>query len=178
METESQPVPHARREGLVVQELPDELMVYDLDRHRSHCLNRAAALVWRYCDGKTTVAEMSERLQREFAQPFEEDVVWLALHRLHKAHLLQPIELPRIGFSSSRRALMRRMAMVGGAALVASIPAPSSAAAASGGVVGSACTKNSDCNPGLHCCLRSNGIPTCDASDCGTNTCPLGCVHT
>jgi hypothetical protein len=31
--------PLARKEGLVIQELPDEVLVYDLDRDRAHCLN-------------------------------------------------------------------------------------------------------------------------------------------
>src|SRR5207248_2525045 len=40
--------PSARQDRLVVQELSDEVLVYDLDRHRAHCLNRAASLPqWR-----------------------------------------------------------------------------------------------------------------------------------
>src|SRR2546423_15689116 len=44
--------PRARDARLVIQELPDELLVYDLERHRAHSLNRTAALVWRHCDWK------------------------------------------------------------------------------------------------------------------------------
>ena len=40
--------PRARTEGLVVTELPDELLVYDLERHRAHCLNPTAALVFKH----------------------------------------------------------------------------------------------------------------------------------
>jgi hypothetical protein len=176
MESQHRPVPHARREGLVVQELPDELLVYDLERHRSHCLNRAAALVWRHCDGKTTVHEMTVMLRQEFAQPFDEDLVWLALNRLQRARLLQtPIELPEAGSLSSRRALMRRMAMVGGAALVASIPVPSArAAAASAGVIGAPCTKNNECISN-HCCNLGNGQVICTVN-CGSE-CIGGCNH-
>jgi len=54
--------PLARQDRLVVQELSEEVLVYDLDRHRAHCLNRTAALIWRHCDGSTSVAEMARRL--------------------------------------------------------------------------------------------------------------------
>ena len=40
--------PRARTEGLVVTELPDELLVYDLERHRAYCLNPTAALVFKH----------------------------------------------------------------------------------------------------------------------------------
>ena len=53
------PLPEARREDIVVQELPDETLVYDLKRHKALCLNRAAGLVWKHCDGRTSVAEMA-----------------------------------------------------------------------------------------------------------------------
>jgi hypothetical protein len=47
----------------VIQELPDETLVYDLQRNRAHCLNRTAALVWRHCDGQATVADLARSLK-------------------------------------------------------------------------------------------------------------------
>ncbi|MBV9278705.1 MAG: hypothetical protein JOZ41_01360, partial [Chloroflexi bacterium] len=44
--------PRARKNGLIVRELEDEVLVYDLERHRAHCLNRAAGLVWKHADGE------------------------------------------------------------------------------------------------------------------------------
>src|SRR4051812_27187471 len=82
------PAPKARADGLVVQELMDEILVYDLVRHRSHCLNRTAALVWRHCDGSSSVPEMARRLHQELGAPVGEEAVWLALNRLSRAHLL------------------------------------------------------------------------------------------
>src|SRR5437879_10417193 len=115
MESQHRPVPRARNEGLVVQELPDELLVYDLERHRSHCLNRTAALVWRHCDGKTTVTEIANLLQRELSVPADEEAVWLALDRLDRAHLLRErLTLPASAARTSRRALVRKLAMAGG----------------------------------------------------------------
>jgi hypothetical protein len=44
--------PCARKAGLVIQDMPDEVLVYDLDTNKAHCLNKSAAFVWRSCDGK------------------------------------------------------------------------------------------------------------------------------
>jgi hypothetical protein len=49
-----------RKQGLVIKELPDEVLVYDLDRNKAHCLNHSAAEVWERCDGRTTAASISE----------------------------------------------------------------------------------------------------------------------
>ncbi len=37
--------PLARHEGLVVQKLDGEVLIYDLQRHRAHCLNSTAAAI-------------------------------------------------------------------------------------------------------------------------------------
>ena len=63
-------LPRIRKQKLIVDELPDEVLVYDLDRHKAHCLNSTAAMVWRRCDGKTRPAEIARRLQGELDQPF------------------------------------------------------------------------------------------------------------
>ena len=39
--------PVARKSGLVVQEMPDEVLVYDLNSNKAHCLNQTAASVWK-----------------------------------------------------------------------------------------------------------------------------------
>lgn len=129
-------VPRAREDRLVVHELPDEVLVYDLDRHKAHCLNRTAALVWRHCDGQTSVAEMAALLQKELKLPADETVVWLALDGLGKAHLLRERMRPPAGPAPlSRRELMRRLGLGGGLSVllpvVISIVAPTAVQAAS-----------------------------------------------
>lgn len=37
-------LPAVRHEGLIVQELSDEVLIYDLDRDKAHCLNPTADL--------------------------------------------------------------------------------------------------------------------------------------
>jgi hypothetical protein len=55
-------LPRARTDGLVVKELTDEVLVYDLKRDKAHCLNLAAAAVWKLCDGRSTAAEIASRV--------------------------------------------------------------------------------------------------------------------
>jgi len=56
--------PKARTADLIVKELPEEVLIYDLKRDRAHCLNLTAAAVWKYCDGQTSPAEIARRLAR------------------------------------------------------------------------------------------------------------------
>src|SRR5205085_7853769 len=104
--------PRARTEGLVVEELPHEVLVYDTERHKAHCLNPTAALVWKHCDGRATVQEIARLLAKTLDASVDEDVVWCALNQLEKDHLLEekiawPADVERI----SRRTLVRRLGM-------------------------------------------------------------------
>lgn len=164
METTQEPMPQARDEGLVIQELDDEVLVYDLDRHRSHCLNRTAALVWRHCDGKTSIAKMSALLQRELSAPAGEEAVWLALDRLGRAHLLRErLPLPMNAARTSRRALVRKLALVGGLALISSIGVPTPAQA------GATCVTTCSNGKTGKCCCSNRKI--CDGTSCVGATC-------
>ena len=51
-------IPLARKECLVIKELPDETLVYDTKHDKAHCLNNTAALVWKNCDGKRTITQL------------------------------------------------------------------------------------------------------------------------
>ena len=55
--------PMARQNGLVVQEMPDEVLVYDLDTNKAHCLNQSAALVWKSCDGNNSVGDIVRQFE-------------------------------------------------------------------------------------------------------------------
>src|SRR5262245_19569937 len=115
MNTADQPAPQARDDGMIVQELADELLIYDLHRHRAHSLNRVAALVWGRCDGRTTVSQMATRLRQELAAPVDEEAIGIALQRLGRVHLLRERPPTRdVTDRTSRRALIRNLAMMGG----------------------------------------------------------------
>ena len=70
--------PCARQEQLIVEDLLDETIIYDLRRNRAHSLNRTAALVWRHCDGRTGVRTLARLLAKELKVPPSEAMVWMA----------------------------------------------------------------------------------------------------
>jgi len=51
--------PLAQRDGLVVKKLENEMLVYETERQKAHCLNHNAALIWEHCDGSRSVGELS-----------------------------------------------------------------------------------------------------------------------
>ena len=145
-------IPEARRAGLVVQELSGEVLVYDRERNKAHCLNSTAARVWGYCDGKTSVAQIARAIEREINAPVDEDVIWLGVEQLSKTHLLQEgAKLPEHKSGLSRREVMKRIGLAAAVALpvVTSIIAPSAAQAANCLPSGSACTASAQCCSGL-----------------------------
>jgi hypothetical protein len=148
MKTREESVPRARKEGLLVQEMPDELLVYDLVRNKAHCLNQTAALVWKRCDGKTSVEQMVRLLGKEMGSPVDESVVWIAFDRLAKANLLQGQARKWPGASGiSRREVIRRIGVAAAVSLpiVTSIVAPAAVQAGTCRASGVACTTGPQC---------------------------------
>lgn len=142
-ETQKEITPRARRDGLVVRELSGELLVYDRDRNKAHCLNETAALIWNHCDGQTTVRGMVDLLQDHSGTPVDEHVIWYALDQFAKDHLIEervkrPVEVGRV----SRRELIQKIGLAASIPLVVSIIAPSVFAAAS---CTQSCTVVTDC---------------------------------
>lgn len=133
----------ARHEGLVVQEMPDEVLVYDLNTNKAHCLNKSAAAVWKNCDGANSISDIAAILKNEFKTPVTEDFVWLAIDQLGKDELLEKqLTSPVNGLS--RREAIRRVGLASLIALpvVASLMAPTAAQAGSvcASPAGTACT--------------------------------------
>ncbi len=111
-------LPEARRDVLV-QEVGDEVVIYDREWDRLHRLNPTAALIWRHCDGKTTVTELAELLHHELNLPLDEELAWLSLDRLEDAHLLSSRLTPPTEITGvSRRLVMQRLGLAGGATLL------------------------------------------------------------
>src|SRR5215471_4895476 len=138
-EMENNPAPLARTEELVVQELPDEVLVYDLRQHKAHCLNRTAAFVWNRCDGHSTPDEIARLMEKEWHSPVSVDAVWFTLNKLSKADLLQEkITLPQAKAGISRRSAMRRIGV--GALMIPVVMTIVSPTAMAGASVPPACT--------------------------------------
>jgi len=144
------PNPIARQNAIVVQELTDEVLVYDLDSNRAHCLNRSAALVWKSCDGSNTIND----IVKQFDGKVTEDFVWLALEQLKESGLLQNEIAPRFQ-GQSRRQVLKTIGLASMVALpvIASLVAPSSALGAANCtcVSNSACTGMSQCPSTTNC---------------------------
>jgi Coenzyme PQQ synthesis protein D (PqqD) len=137
------PLPRKREQQLVIDELPDEVLVYDLDRHKAHCLNHTAALVWQHCDGRSTPSQIARRLTKKLRAPFNEDLVWLALRQLERLHLLeQSISLPPAFLGVSRRQMVRNLGLAAAVAVpvVTSIVAPTAAEASTCLPAGATCS--------------------------------------
>jgi hypothetical protein len=153
-----------RKQGLVVDDLPDEVLVYDLERDQAHCLNRTAALVWRCCDGNTAAPEIARRLKVELDAPFNEELVWLALEQLEKQHLLDhSISIPSQFTRLSRRQMIRNLGLAAAIAvpLVTSIVAPTAVQAATCQQSGNPCVPNKLCCSPLGCNPAAPGGPKC-----------------
>jgi hypothetical protein len=128
--------------------MPDELLVYDLVRHKAHCLNETAALVWKRCDGKTSVKQMVRVLKAEKDAAADESMVWLAFDQLAKADLLQGESRKWSGASGiSRREVIKRIGVAAAVSLplVTSIVAPTAVQAATCLGSGAGCTSNAQC---------------------------------
>ncbi len=145
--------PMARRDKLVIQELPDELLVYDKQRDMAHCLNRSAALIWKRCDGKTSIEEITRDVAKELQSPIDERAVWFAISQFAKDHLLEHQTKVPAGMlmGMNRRQMVRTLgiAAVVAVPLVTSIVAPTPAQAATCLPSGAACTASSQCCSGL-----------------------------
>ena len=159
-------LPPGRRDGLIVEKLGEELLVYDSENTRAHSLNSVAAAVWEASDGERDAAAIAELVG------VPEDSVWRALSQLEERRLLDG-ELPArmSGPEYSRRQAMRRVGLIGASAafaapLVKSIVVPS---AANAGAVQSCVSINNPCGTPVSTtgCDTSTFPPCCPGLACG-----------
>jgi hypothetical protein len=175
-------IPRARERGLIVRELDEETIVYELETDRAHCLNPISAAVWKHCDGRTTVAEMVDILRETQQDPVAEDTVWQAVLQLAQYELLEEqVSRPTHG-SMSRREWMKRTGLTAAVALplITSLTVPSAyAAGASCITAGNPCTTAAACCSGLTCgpahtCCIPNGdsfMPCTSSNQCCNGSC-------
>jgi hypothetical protein len=134
--------PIARQNGLVVQEMPDEVLVYDLDSNKAHCLNHSAAAVWRSCDGNNSVSDIVRHFESNGGGKINEDFVWLAIDQLNENGLLANEVAPRFP-GQSRRQVLKTIGLASIVALpvIASLVAPPNAL----GAVSCSCQGPANC---------------------------------
>lgn len=181
------PLPRAQKAGVLATDVGDEVVVYDSKEHRGHCLNPAAALVWRHLDGRTSMDDMVTLL-KELDARADRDTVWLALKELDRAHLLeQPLARP-VPDNVSRRSMLRRLSIAagGGAVLLPAIstmiapPAYAQASPVACATPEPNCATFS-CPGGCACVPTTEGtnvciVPSCVAPCTTSADCPPGSV--
>jgi hypothetical protein len=181
----------ARSDGLVVEELDDELLIYDRKYHRAHCLSVTAARVWRALDGATDAERLAAMLELSI------ETVVAALEELDRVELLEAKAVLVLDGAGNGDGLTRRqLAKLGTAAaagwMIVSITVPSAAWAASPTPFFCSLYSTSSCGGGNQgcgsiagcccCCQKGGGLvpPSCklcsSSSFCmgGMQTCPDG----
>jgi hypothetical protein len=171
--------PAARKEGLVIQEMPDEVLVFDLETNKAHCLNETAAFVWKACDGKNSVADITKLFGNQSGTPVQENLVWLAIDQLNENNLLEA-ELKADFNGQSRREVIKKIGLAAVIALpiISSLVAPTAALAVTcSGVNGTGCVLASGtsstccggvcCNPAAGACTSTNACPQAAAPPSG-----------
>jgi hypothetical protein len=124
--------PTARKSGLVVQEVPDEVLIYDLDTNKAHCLNKTAAAVWQSCDGTRSINDIVGVLESTTGTKVNDEIVWLAIDQLNENNLLET-EIKADFGGQSRRDVLKKLGLATVVALpiVASLVAPTAVLASS-----------------------------------------------
>ena len=153
----------ARKEGLVIQEMPDEVLVFDLETNKAHCLNETAAFVWKACDGKNSVADITKSFGNQSGTTVPEDLVWLALDQLKEKNLVENKDEIVVDYNGmSRREVIRKVGLASVVALplISSLVAPTAASA-----------QTLNCSGGNN---RSNGCPCSNGNQCASNLCSSG----
>jgi hypothetical protein len=145
---------------LLVEEVGNETVVYDVETKEAHALSPVAAAVFAGSDGRRSLAELAAFASDRVGAPVTDDEVWDALVELERCNLLEP---PTGGIS--RRGFVRAgVAIAASAPLVTSLAMPSIASAASC-PVNKTCTSDADCAPGTM-------NPVCDA-ECNSCRCVM-----
>ena len=133
--TQATQLPRVRTERLIVEDVLDEILVYDLDQNKAHSLNSTAAVVWRLCKRQATRAEAVEFLSQRLGPERGEAALDYGLVELEKALLLR--DAVALGGAMSRRAVMRKIGLTAavGLPIVTSLVAPAAVQSQSGGAL-------------------------------------------
>jgi hypothetical protein len=174
--------PLARQTDIVVQEMGNEILIYDLKANKAFNLNETSALIWQLADGKKDIAEIADNLSRRFDSAISEEFVWLALGELQKKDLLvNQNEMVKFFQGVSRREVIRRIGLttiisfpiISTLIFPSSIQALSCPASGSNRPLGCPCTAVTQCSSGCcdnsspRVCIVNNSEPI--GSTCQTN---------
>lgn len=160
---------------MVIEELGDELLVYDLTRDQAHSLSATASKVWRRCDGRRKPEALGVELG------FDAQTIEQALDELERCDLLDSGPTLSLEGGTTRREMTIKVAKVSAAAaavpLIFSVAGP--VAEAAGSVTVEFCTSNGlshgcgvDCMA-RNCCCCCQGTATPPTACQGDTMCCL-----
>ena len=171
-------LPVARKEGLLVEPVGDETVVYDAKTKEAHCLSPLTAAVFAHCDGDTTIAELTSVTAERLGEPVEASRVLDALAQLEERELMAVPAKARDDLS--RRDMLRRSAAAAGgvamAPLITSVVAPNAIAANSAtcaNLLCCPCCTNANLNKD-DCCTIKNVTINCECTGFRTLAYPGG----
>jgi hypothetical protein len=164
--------PRARRENIIVEELQNEILVFDSVTSQASCLNPTAALVWKLADGNTSVSEIAAKMSRELGSTVDTRVVYYALEQLDKRDLLTdrgaiPVQYRQM----SRRDFLVKAGIVGAAVaipVIISVTTPTPAMAVTPIACGQPCNLGDTCQ--LVTCPCSTDVSSPTGRRCGGPT--------
>jgi hypothetical protein len=163
------PYPVSRTDDLVIQELKDEILIYDLQINRAFCLNQISALVWNLCDGRKSISEINLVASRKLRLSVSEEIIWLTLEKLSEQNLLvKAVNAKHLYHGVSRREAVKKIGLASAVSLplISAITAPRAAQAQSVGCAG----------PGFHTCPCQADGDCLDQAICVSNSCECACV--
>ena len=165
-------LPLLRTENLVVKELPNEILIYDLENNKAYCLNETARLIMNECNGVNSVDDSIISLNRKLNTKLDEEMIWMVINQFQEFNLIEKgYEIPVQTTKVSRRRILQTAAALGIALpIVTSLVAPIAAHAQSG------CIKQGQPCAGLQdtaCCQGAQCVNT-EAPPTGFQC--IGCI--
>lgn len=164
-------LPRARQDGLLVDTVGEELLLYDQENYIAHCLSPIAACVWRHCDGARDVTELA------ILAGVSDNLVADALHELREKQLLdaEPQLMQSTVPGISRREAISRGVRYGAAAAAA--PLIVSATAATPAMADSGNPNCKTATQSLNCCVcKTNMGPLCKSATTSRLLCERECL--
>lgn len=176
-------LPWARNQEIILQELNNELLIYDLQTNTAYTLNQTSKIVYQACDGNTKFDELKRTYQ------FTDDLIFFTLNELNKKNLLENYSAANFA-GLTRREVIQKVGLGSFVALplITSVVAPTAVNAQSGGLLpnGAACTSGGQCASNNcsgtknTCCNRLPGgisdlAPCTTTTDCCLSTTTSRC---
>lgn len=157
-------LPKAHNENIVVQELENEVLIYDFQTDKAFCLNETLSIIFQHCDGKTSIGELKRRYK------YTDDLIFLALDELHASNLIEGKKSAHFA-GLSRREVIRKVGLGTMLALpvITGLVAPRAASAAS-------CAANTqndinNCGSCGNVCNLPNAAANCVVGTCQVAAC-------